>query len=124
MLVVVFCYMAFVLAHCTVFLSLCPGYRVFMNVCVFSLVFTFFINLFCFRLKMKTCTVLVLCLVGCVALKKDGEKVYKRKPNSFYYDYGECEGGSGACGYCSSTCDPEGKGCSIVPKGTIFPVLV
>ena len=49
--------------------------------------------------------------------KKDGEKVGRKSiitGQGLYYDYRTCEGGSGACGYCSSTCDTE-KGCNIVP---------
>ena len=44
--------------------------------------------------------------------KKDGERVEQDRP--FHYDYDQCVGGDGSCGYCSSTCDTE-KGCNIVP---------
>ena len=72
---------------------------------------------------MKTFTVLLLCLVGCTALKKDGEKVPKKGLLGVGgFDYDQCEGKNGACGYCSSTCESD-KGCSIVPLGNIVHLL-
>ena len=44
--------------------------------------------------------------------KKDGERIKQSRP--FHWDYDQCLGGDGACGYCSSKCDSD-KGCSIVP---------
>ena len=117
---------------CTVFCPFVPvtecswisPTRNFMNVCVFSLVLfqLFTLYFFCFRLKMKTFTLLMLCLVGCVAKKKDGERVGRRL-GVFNFKYSECESGNGACGYCSSTCDSD-NGCSIVPAGNMFHILV
>lgn len=54
----------------------------------------------------------------CVAKRLHGEEVPRRLLS---YAYSKCVSGTGACGFCSSTCKTE-EGCRVVPERT-FDVI-